>query len=365
MIQSVTINKYLFKSISKGLALSTIVFVSLILLLGFIAKIYIIGKGDFTVSSAIIYTLLTIPNEVYHVFPVSSVVGVLLGLGLLAENSELVTLQAFGFSRLRIAFITCITLLIWLIPMTLMGEFIVPSMTSYADSYKETKLHKDSGFGLESGIWIKDGRTIINVRNNSRSSNFINSNRSINDVRIFKFNEQLGLNKVIIANKAEVTKNNWKLTKVKEISIEESVVKFNVSPIKDWQSNIRPELFKISSTNPKILSIRDILKYKKFQESSNSIPAEFQIALLSKVFYFLLVIATALTGLPFLFGLMRSGSFGKRLLIGVLLGVILNLLHRTLLNMGEVFHIPPYLVTVFPSVGILMLVFYFLNKDTL
>lgn len=362
MIRSFTINKYLFKNISKGLALSTVVFVSLILLLGFIAKIYIIGKGDFTISSALIFTLLTIPNEVYHVFPVSSVVGVLLGLGLLAESSELIVLQSVGFSRIRIALITCITLVIWLIPLVLMGEYVVPPMTSFAESYKETKLHKNSGYGLDSGIWIREGLSIINVGNTLTGDSQKNKNSSLNQIKIFKFNEQLDLNKVIVAKTASINKNIWELTDVTEISLSEFAVKHTNFPSKSWQTNMRPEMFKITYTNPKILSIRDILKYKEFKGVGKSIPKEYQIALWSKVFYFLLVIATALTGLPFLFGLIRTGGFGKRVLIGVLLGVILNLIHRSLLNMGEVFHMPAYLVTVFPSVMILTGVFYYLKK---
>jgi len=365
MFSSFTINKYLFVNISRGLALSTVVFVSLILLLGFIAKIYIIGKGDFTISSAIIFTLLTIPNEIYHVFPVSSVVGVLLGLGLLAEYSELVVLQAIGFSRLRIAVITCFTLLVWLIPMTLLGEFVVPPMTSFAESYKETKLQKDSGYGLESGIWIRDENRVINIGNTLSDESYKNSDTSKQPIKIFQFNEQFDLNKLIIANNVSINKNHWQLSEVKEINIDDSGVKFNVMDKIEWQSQIQSDLFKITYTNPKILSIRDILKYQSFHGSNKPLPMEFQIALWSKVFYFLLVLATALTGLPFVFGLMRSGSFGKRLLIGVLLGIVLNLLHRSLLNIGQVFQFSPYLVTVIPSLLILFLVFYFLSKAEL
>jgi len=93
------------------------------------------------------------------------------------------------------------------------------------------------------------------------------------------------------------------------------------------------------------------------------VPAKYDIALWSKISFPLLVLAIALSGLPFVFGLLRSGGFGQRLLIGIMLGVVLYLMNRMLLNVGEVFHIHPLVVSVLPSAVILTFVLLLLKKQ--
>ncbi len=45
------------------------------------------------------YTLLSVPKDVQIFFPMAALLGALLGLGMLAQRSELVVMQASGFTR--------------------------------------------------------------------------------------------------------------------------------------------------------------------------------------------------------------------------------------------------------------------------
>lgn len=47
------------------------------------------------------YTLLSVPKDVQIFFPMAALLGALLGLGMLAQRSELVVMQASGFTRMR------------------------------------------------------------------------------------------------------------------------------------------------------------------------------------------------------------------------------------------------------------------------
>jgi lipopolysaccharide export LptBFGC system permease protein LptF len=143
----------------------------------------------------------------------------------------------------------------------------------------------------------------------------------------------------------------------------ETGVTTKILETQSWPSRIEPEILSITHSRPKHLSIRDIIKYKNFQTDKISTPIKYDIALWSKLTYPLLVIAIALSGLPFIFGLVRSGGFGQRLLIGMMLGMILYYLNRILLNMGEVFHVYPVFVTALPASIILLLVLLYLKKD--
>ncbi len=64
-----TLNRYIFKSISSGLFLSVMMFLTLDVMIGFIQQINAVGKGDFTIGSAVFFTLLNIPGKIFGMFP--------------------------------------------------------------------------------------------------------------------------------------------------------------------------------------------------------------------------------------------------------------------------------------------------------
>lgn len=343
------INKYLFQSISKGLILAVSIFLTLAVLLGFIQQINAVGRGDFTVGSAVFYTFLTIPSIIFDYFPVSAVVGVMIGLGVLSANSELVVIQSVGYSRLKIAKITIITLLLWLLPMSLMGEFVVPPAKLMAESFRSSKLSKDVGLGVNSGVWIRDGNIIFNATPLGNVYDMKNKNIVMTDVTVYELDEHLQVIKVSKAKKATHKGESWELENIEITEFVASGVMSSKIQRQNWPSRIKPDILSITHSRPKYLSIRDILKYKNFHQLKQDLPAKYKVALWSKYSYPLIVLATVLTGLPFLFGMLRSGGFGQRLLIGVMLGLILYLINRMLANVGEVFDVHPVLVTALPS----------------
>lgn len=356
------LNRYIFKSISFGIILAVLMFLTLDVLIGFIQQINTVGRGDFTVGSAFFYTMLTIPSKILAMFPVSCVVGVMIGLGALAANSELIVIQSAGVSRLKLAWVTILTLVIWLVPISLMGEFIVPIAKLSAESFKSTKISKDVGLGIKSGVWVRDGNIIFNAKPQGNVYDSKKQNIEMNDVTVYELDEKLQVVKVSNAEKAIHKGDSWELL---GLEVTEFTTKGVVSEIiekQTWPSRIEPEILSITHSRPKDLSIRDIVKYKEFQNNKQDVPIKYDIALWSKMVFPLLVIATALTGLPFLFGLLRSGGFGQRLLIGVMLGIIIFLMNNTLLNVGEVFKVSPLIVTTLPSALIILLVLFYLKS---
>lgn len=348
-----TINIYLFKTISLGIVVAIMILLTLDVLISLIQQLNAVGKGDFTVGSAIYFTFLTIPRKIFDNFPVSSVVGVMIGLGSLAAKSELVVIQSAGISKLRMALITFMVLLVWLIPMSLMGEYVVPKAHIVSESYRNTKLTKGVGLGINSGVWVRDGQVIFNAMPLNSIKDSKTNAITLKDVTVYELDEKLKVIKVSKAKKAQHVGDAWLLEELEVTEFVANGVETTTLSSQSWPSRIKPEILNISYTRPKYLSVRDILKYKEFQKNRVDIPVKYNIALWAKLSYPLIVIATAFSGLPFIFGLVRSGGFGQRLLIGVMLGLVLYLANRTLQNMGEVFQMHPIMITVVPSLIII------------
>jgi lipopolysaccharide export system permease protein len=60
-------------------------------------------KADYKTPQAILYAALRLPNLAFQMFPVSALIGSLLGLGGLAANSEVIVMRASGLSVGRLA----------------------------------------------------------------------------------------------------------------------------------------------------------------------------------------------------------------------------------------------------------------------
>ena len=66
--------------------------------------------------------------------------------------------------------------------------------------------------------------------------------------------------------------------------------------------------------------------------------------------------------LAFVFGSLRTGGAGGRLMIGVIIGLAYYLASETLANSGQVFNLNPILVTWLPSAILTAVTLYALSR---
>ncbi len=357
------IDRYLLKSVSQGVLLAVLIFLSLDVLIAIIGEMGDIGHGDYGVADAFYFVLLTIPRRIYDMFAVSAVVGVLLGLGALAAGSELTVLRSVGYSRLRIACTVAMAMAIWMLPMAWLGEFIVPNSEFLAESFRTGQLKKNMGISRHSGIWVRDGDVILNALPVVDKSHNRQEVRLL-DVHIFQLDKTLQLTEVSQAREAEHQNGAWHMRDVSTTRFTPGKVLMEQAEEKVWPSRIDPKILMISRTRPKYLSMRDIIRLQHFKSRQAYVAPAYRVALWAKLSFPLLVIASALSGLPFLFGSLRGGV-GQRLTIGIMLGVVLYLANRTLLNLGEVYALHPIWVTVLPPLLIIAGVLWYLRSGRL
>ena len=93
---------YIGRIIASTTFLTLAVFVSLSGIIKFVEEMKTVGKGNYDIAHAALYVLYAIPRDIEMFFPMSALIGGLIGMGMLASNSELVVMQASGLSRLDI-----------------------------------------------------------------------------------------------------------------------------------------------------------------------------------------------------------------------------------------------------------------------
>ena len=88
------------------------VLLSFLTILDFVTELRDVGKESYTLSHAVLYTLLTTPRRMYEGFTTVAVIGSLLGLGGMAARSELTVMRAVGLSKLQMGLAALVPLLL-------------------------------------------------------------------------------------------------------------------------------------------------------------------------------------------------------------------------------------------------------------
>ncbi|WP_455217334.1 LptF/LptG family permease, partial [Kaarinaea lacus] len=168
-----------------------------------------IGQNDFTTTVASLYVLLWMPKMIYEIFPMAALLGTMLGLGTLANSSELVVIRAAGVSKLRIAGSVVKSMLVLTLIVFFVGEVIAPDAEQYAEQMKLKALESRVSLNTEYGLWIRDGNTYINVRSIDLDGNLKNISLTILD-------NKTGITRIIKARTARYTGEEWQMENVFE-----------------------------------------------------------------------------------------------------------------------------------------------------
>ena len=110
----------------------------------FIVELNDVGQGQYTLTKAVTYVLLTVPRRCYEMFSYSALIGGLLGLGGLAGSGELTALRAAGLSKLRICASVVFALTTLTAVVMLIGETIGPYGEQKAQALQLAAKSKES-----------------------------------------------------------------------------------------------------------------------------------------------------------------------------------------------------------------------------
>ncbi|MGB5280061.1 MAG: LptF/LptG family permease, partial [Arenicellales bacterium] len=94
---------YLGKTIFKYTSIVMFVLVGLFMFIQFLDEITRIGTGNYGFFDMMIYLILSTPRVIYEIFPMSALLGTMLGLSSLAVDSELIVMRAAGMSIMGIS----------------------------------------------------------------------------------------------------------------------------------------------------------------------------------------------------------------------------------------------------------------------
>ncbi|SQI30661.1 Lipopolysaccharide export system permease protein lptG [Serratia plymuthica] len=138
------LDRYIGKTIFNTIIMTLFMLVSLSGIIKFVDQLRKVGQGDYSALSAGMFTLLSVPKDIETFFPMAALLGALLGLGQLATRSELVVMQASGFTRMQIAGSVMKTAIPLVLLTMAIGEWVAPQGDQMARNYRAQQMYGGS-----------------------------------------------------------------------------------------------------------------------------------------------------------------------------------------------------------------------------
>jgi lipopolysaccharide export system permease protein len=343
-----TVDRYIGKTAIYGILLVWISLTALMMMFSLLSELRGTTLNYVTVD-AFWFVFQTSPRLAYQIFPVSALLGSLLGIGGLASGNELVAFRTAGVSRLRLAMAGMTGALLLTVPVMIIGEWVVPDAEQQARAFRLSQQVGQVIIGGPSGVWMRDGSDIVNIKRPVLTADRGQQSISFLDIEIHHFDGFASLKKITRADIAFFDGEQWTLEGVSEIEIGDSEVIANKLDRTPWVSGVKPELLESAVTRPPYLSVRVLWDQMKYLQRNGQSDSVYRSAFWEKMLYPFTIIALVLAGMPFVFGSSRQHNLGFRLFIGMTMGSVFMLINGAAQNLAQAYALPVALSTALPS----------------
>jgi lipopolysaccharide export system permease protein len=295
------------------------------------------------------------PYQVYLFFPMASLLGSLIGLGILANHSELVVMRAAGMSIGQITLSVLKAAVLVIVLITSMGELLVPMLAQYASDYKTSSLTGGQTLRTAQGIWVRYGNDFISIGQ-------VLPNNVLQKVYQFRFDSQHNLQIAREITEARFVNHAWVAYGVKQTEFSINQTKATTVTSLAWDVPLKPQILMISSVEPDEMTLHELNRYLREQKRNQQNAHSYKLAFYQRIMQPFTTMIMMILAIPFIFGPLRSATMGSKLLVGATVGFGFHILNRFFGPVSTVFQWPPELAAIGPTVVFAFLGLYLMKR---
>ena len=337
------IDRYIAVHILSAIAVVLLIIVGL---MGISLYLDELGEVDkyYTSGEALSYTLLSLPGLAYQLLPLSALVGTLIGMGVLASNSELTVMRAAGVSMMRlilsvakpISLIACIALVT--------SQLGVPESQQSARAIKAQAQSQSGQIKNGNGGWYRQPGEYIHV-------SAIAPDGQILGVTRHQFDSELRLKQTSFAKTGYYSneRQGWLLQDV-EFTALISDQRIDEGRLDEafWSTELTEEMLRVILVPPVELPISGLSSYSSYLDDQGVDATSYELAFWNKVLQPLSIIALVMIGVAFIFGPLRGVTVGQRIITGVVIGLVFKFSQDLLAPASQVLGFSPLLAALLP-----------------
>jgi lipopolysaccharide export system permease protein len=339
-----TLDRHIGVSFLRSFLMIFTILVALFSLLELMSQLDDVGKGNYQVNDVLLFIGLTLPRRMLELMPISTLLGSVVALGLLADHNELLAMQAGGLSVRRICWSVFAAGTVLILLTALLAEIVVPPLDQLARK-KRALAVSGTGFTLtKQGFWARRNSTYIHVGKT-------HSGGIATDLDIFETDETGRLEKYTHAREANIQDNNqWVLRGITRKTFTDQGITTTRMPSVRLESFLSSDQVEVLEIPADSLSSADLYRYAGAMRDSGQNADRYLLALWRKLGVPLTTGAMVLLSLPFIFGSTRRVTAGKRIMLGSFVGIVFYFADQVIVYLGLLLSLSPMLVAMTPVV---------------
>lgn len=350
------LDRYIGSIILQYTVLVMMVLLGLFTFVNFLDQLGSIGKGNYDLVQAIIYVILVIPRTIYDLFPMAALLGTIIGLSMLANDSELIVMRASGVSMIQITSAALKMGGAFVIAAILIGEFVSPFTETKAQRGRAEALEEDIKQHTNFGLWIRDAQTYINIGE-------VLPDLTLLKVKVFEFDNDRKLRSLVRSKSGEFQGEYWILKEVHQTFVEHNgettVLKTKAAK---WDSQINPQILSVFLIKADQLSFLQLSKYIRHLNENQQKTDPYELAFWNKIMLPLSTAVMVILAIPFVFANVRSGTLGQSLFIGIMLGIGFYVVNKGFGYIVLANGMSPLIGATVPVIGFLLLALVMMRR---
>ena len=336
------LDRYIGRSILTSTLLVFAVLTALFTFVKFVDALGDLGKATFGLYQAVRYVVLSVPRQASELFPMTAMLGTILGLSSLATDSELVAMRAAGVSMMRLVGSVVRVGIVLVVISVVVSEGIAPVTEAMAERGRSAALQVSVRQQKDSGLWVRDGQMFVHLGE-------VLPDLSVLRVNIYSFDVANHLRLQTSAQRGRYEHDVWRLQDVRQSRLDDGRVRVRQISSDDWVSVLTPDMLAVFAVKPEGLSIWSLYRYIQHLELNKQDTGRYELAFWNKLMSPVAAVVMMILAVPFVFSQMRSSGVGARLMIGILLGLAYWVISQGFGYFGLLYGVPPMLGAVAPT----------------
>lgn len=349
------LDRYIAKTVLASIGLVTLMLAGLQIFILFVNQIDDLGHGDYGILQAAQFILLLMPYQVYLFFPMASLLGSLIGLGILAGNRELIVMRAAGMSIGQITGSVLKAALVLIVLVTLIGETLVPVLSHFANDRRMQAMSGGQALRTARGVWLRDGNDFITIGK-------VLADNTLQKVYQFRFDSLHHMELARKIERVEFVNNVWVAHNVDETIISDKKTQARHINEMPWDVSVKPGIINVSSSEPDEMTLHELRQYLRVQHRNHQAALTYQLAYWQRLVQPFTTLVMMILAIPFIFGPLRSSTMGSKLLAGATLGFGFNIVNRFFGPVSQVFQWPPIAAAIGPTLLFALIGLYLMRR---
>lgn len=348
------LERYIVGKVLLHTAIVLMVLLGIYFFITIVGEINRVGRGDYTLMAAAGYSAMLVPRQIHELFPMAALVGTMLGLGSLANTCELTVMRAAGLSIRRIAFTVMKAGLLMVVLVSLNSEFVAPAMEKQAHFNRMEATEQGISFRTGSGLWVRDGDSYITMGALLPDGEARELTRYLT--------EGHRVRRISTAHSGRFGEEGWRVTGLTHTDFMAEGVSVTNTDSALWRTSLTPDIIASASLSADRLSVLELMGFIVYLRENGLASERYEVAMWTRMFLPLATGGMILLAIPFVFGSNRGRGTEQRVLLGVLVGIGFYLFNGVFSQLGLLYHLPPLISAVVPTVVVYSLSLYLMRR---